>query len=58
VTERDADGQALHVTGTNRDITARKLAEAQIVQASQAAEAANRAKSEFLDNMSHEMRTR
>jgi PAS domain S-box-containing protein len=57
VTERTADGVALHVTGTNRDITARKAAEAELLRAREAAEAANRAKTEFLDNMSHEMRT-
>ncbi|QLA14986.1 ATP-binding protein [Desulfolutivibrio sulfoxidireducens] len=39
------------------DITARKLAEAQLVTAKEAAEAANRAKSEFLATMSHEIRT-
>jgi len=57
VTERDALGQALQVTGTNQDITARKAADAEIQKAKEAAEAANRAKSDFLDNISHEIRT-
>ena len=47
---RDAEGRAIRITGTNTDITDRKLAE-------EAALAANHAKSEFLANMSHEIRT-
>ena len=45
------------VTGTLNDITERRKAAQIMLDAAQAAEAANRAKSEFLAMMSHEIRT-
>ncbi|MRW94856.1 PAS domain S-box protein [Duganella sp. FT80W] len=55
--ERDASGKALRMVGINRDITAQHQAEAALLSAVAAADAANRAKSAFLANMSHEIRS-
>jgi len=53
----NADGDVEAVAGTTRDITDLKNAEEALRAATRAAEAANKAKSDFLTAMSHELRT-
>ncbi|MBI3987164.1 MAG: PAS domain S-box protein, partial [Lentisphaerae bacterium] len=53
----DASGRIVRYVGVNLDITERKRTEAALLNAKDAAETANRAKSAFLASMSHELRT-
>jgi PAS domain S-box-containing protein len=54
---RDASGAATRVVGIEMDITEEHRAARALAEAKEAAESADRAKSEFLATMSHEIRT-
>lgn len=53
----DSDGHRIATIGVSQDITDRKAAEHAMKQAKEAAEEANKAKTNFLASMSHELRT-
>jgi two-component system, OmpR family, aerobic respiration control sensor histidine kinase ArcB len=54
---KDDEGNIVGILGISVDITERKQMEENLVEAKSHAEAANKAKTEFLENMRHDIRT-
>jgi len=54
---RDFNGEIIGTFGISRDITERKQAEKEIIEAKERAEESDKLKTEFLAQMSHEIRT-
>lgn len=57
IVSRQRDGSPLRIVGTHQDITELKKREAQLTEARDEADKANKAKSDFLALISHEVRT-
>jgi PAS domain S-box-containing protein len=55
--ERSPDGSPLRMSGALQDVTERRQYQEALIEATETAAAASRAKSAFLANMSHEIRT-